>query len=229
MSSSSSRPSTGPGRDGGGGAGDAADGDSKVEDLSGPHTESATPLGKDELDQLIPAYIVTRAELNRAEQDNIVRALASPQWRRRRATQALLDDLVLRNLHRDMFSDVWAWAGSYRRTERNIGTDFWRISSDVRNLVEDARNWFDPASATMVDQAAAEFHHRLVSIHPFPNGNGRHSRAITDLLLRAAGAEPFTWGRIDLVAPGTTRQRYINALRAADGGDYGPLNAFVRS
>lgn len=203
-------------------------GDAIGEDLSGPHAEGATPLSRDELDQLIPTYIVTRAELNRAEQDNIVQALASPKWRRRRQIDALLDDLVLRNLHRDMFSDVWGWAGSYRQTERNIGVDFSRISGDVRNLVEDARYWFDPASATTVDEAAAEFHHRLVSIHPFPNGNGRHSRAVTDLLLRAAGAEPFTWGRIDLVAPGETRQRYIDALRAADGGHYGPLNAFVR-
>jgi Fic-DOC domain mobile mystery protein B len=198
------------------------------EDLGGPHTQGATPLSPDELDQLIPSYIVTRAELNEAEQDNIVRALGSRKWRRKHRPDALLDDLVLRDLHRDMFSDVWGWAGAYRQTERNIGVDFWRIGGHVRNLVEDAKYWFAPASGTSVDQAAAEFHHRLVQIHPFPNGNGRHSRAISDLLLRAAGADPFTWGRIDLVAPGETRKRYIAALRAADGGDYGLLNDFVR-
>ena len=95
--------------------------------------------------------------------------------------------------------------------------------------MEDAKLWFADPSTTPVDEAAVQFHHRLVQIHPFPNGNGRHGRAITDLLVRGAGAEPFTWGRDNLVAAGETRARYIAALRAVDAGDYGPLNEFVRT
>lgn len=191
--------------------------------------DGATPLTPDEVDQLIPAYVVTRHELDAEEQANIVRALASRKWRRKLEPQKLLDDLTLRNLHRDMYADVWRWAGTYRRTERNIGVDPRRISVEVRTLVEDAHYWFAPQASMELDEAATRFHHQLVRIHPFPNGNGRHSRALTDLLLRGAGAQPFTWGRTNLVESGETRAAYIVALRAADRGDYGPLSRFVRS
>ena len=145
----------------------------------------------------------------------------------------LLDDQILRELHRRMFADVWRWAGKYRLTEKNIGIDPTAIAVAVRELVADARVWLrsigPPPAAGPPDEIAVRFHHQLVIIHPFPNGNGRHSRAATDLLLAALDGEPLTWGRRNLTEPNEVRARYIDALRAADTGDYRLLLAFVRS
>jgi fido (protein-threonine AMPylation protein) len=68
-----------------------------------------------------------------------------------------------------------------------------------------------------------------VVIHPFPNGNGRHARLMTDVLLRRNGVSAFSWGGANLEAAGDARERYLAALRAADAGDFKPLLEFVRS
>lgn len=186
--------------------------------------DAATPLSPDERQGLIPSYITLRRELNEAEQRGV---LAADEWafaRRRR----VLDQRFLRGLHKRMFGDVWTWAGTYRRTARNIGVDAWRIPVDLAQLIGDADFWIGHATYP-ADEIAARFHHRLVWIHPFPNGNGRHARLATDLLLAALGRPRFTWGRASLVALGTTRRAYIDSLRAADRHDYDPLMAFVRS
>lgn len=190
-----------------------------------------TPLDPDEAEGLRLSYIATRAELNFAGAANIAKGL---RWaaRRRPSPPELLDDGFLRELHRRMFSDVWRWAGRYRRTEKNIGVDPTSIAVEVRKLVDDALVWV-AAVATPggwdVDEVAVRFHHRLVYIHPFPNGNGRHARAAADLLLDGLAGEAFTWGRSNLSEPGDVRDRYITALRAADRGDFNSLLSFARS
>jgi Fic-DOC domain mobile mystery protein B len=197
--------------------------------------DGATPLDEEQRAGLIPAYIATRAELNEAEADNILaarlkwRKRATAQGARRLGPDQLLDHVAVRDLHRDMYGQVWAWAGQFRQRDTNIGIAFWKVPEAVSNLVEDARYWFAEPNPTSVDTAAARFHHKLVEIHPFPNGNGRHARELADLLLLAHGEAPFTWGRIDLVDAGDTRRAYIRALQAADFGDYAELQAFVRS
>lgn len=173
-------------------------------------------------------WAATRADLDAAEQANILAALRRPRWRRPKTDYLLTDDAV-RRLHKDMFGDVWTWAGTYRRYEASIGIDPHRISVAVHDLVRDVAYWFDGDKPMTPDEAGWTFHHRLVQIHPFPNGNGRHSRMITDLLLRAKAEQPFTWGRADLNVAGEVRGTYLAALRAADGRDYGPLSMFVRS
>lgn len=126
-----------------------------------------------------------------------------------------------------MFGNVWRWAGEIRRTERNIGVDAYRITGELRQLIEDCNFW--QANTTYIsDEIAARFSHRLVFIHPFPNGNGRLSRMPADLLLINLGEGRFSWGRTSLVDPNETRNRYIAALQAADQHDYGPLIKFVR-
>lgn len=187
--------------------------------------EANTPLEAEEREQLIPTYITTRAELNEAEQVNITRASL---WLRRARNVDVLDDAFLRDLHKRMFGEVWKWAGQYRRTPRNIGIDAYRIPMAVRELVQDARYWVDNGTFPP-DEIAIRFSHRLVSIHPFPNGNGRHSRLVADLLAMELGQPRFTWGRANLVDPGETRRAYVAALRAADGGEIEPLLAFARS
>ena len=186
--------------------------------------DASTPLTPDEREGLIPSYITLRRELNEAEQANILEAA---QWAFARKRD-VLDERFLTNLHKRMFGRVWRWAGEFRRTDRNIGIDPYRIQTDLRQLLDDCRYWIENDSYPP-DEIAARFHHRLVFIHPFPNGNGRHARMATDLLLVKLGHPRFTWGQVNLVDASETRKSYVAALRAADNHDMGPLLEFVRS
>jgi Fic-DOC domain mobile mystery protein B len=201
----------------------------------GEDPEGATPLDEEQRAGLIPAYIATRSELNEAEADNILAARltwlrrATARGARRLRMEQLLDHVAVRDLHRDMYGEVWTWAGQFRQRDANIGIAFWKVPEAVSNLLADAEYWFAGPDSMPLDTAAARFHHKLVEIHPFPNGNGRHAREMTDLLLLAQDATPFTWGRANLVEVGDTRRAYIRALQAADFGDYAELEAFVRN
>lgn len=188
----------------------------------------STPLDPDEAQGLIPSWIATYDNLNEAEQANILRSHRRRRWAHP-TTADVLDDRTARDLHRAMFGDVWKWAGLYRNTEKNIGVDPREISVRVRNLMADAAAWLSESNPLPVDQAAYELHHKLVLIHPFPNGNGRHARRVADLLLTSLEQSPFSWGSSNLNTDGDVRRTYISALKAADGGDYGPLADFVRS
>ena len=185
---------------------------------------AATPITPEERADLIPAYITTRAELNEAEQANIAGATVWAYGRNR----DVLNEAFLLGLHRRMLGEVWSWAGSFRKTERNIGVDPIYIAMSLRQLLDDTTYWIENQTFS-VDEIAARFHHRLVLIHPFPNGNGRHARLATDLMLKRLKQAPFSWGRVNLVDPSETRAAYVAALRAADGHDLGPLLAFVRT
>lgn len=186
--------------------------------------DANTPLTEEERQGLIPSYITLRRELNEAEQINIADGVRWALSRRR----DVLDEAFLRSLHKRMFGKVWRWAGQYRTTARNIGVDAYRIPMDMRQLVGDVRfqvenNSFPP------DEIAIRFSHRLVAIHPFPNGNGRMSRLVGDLLALQLGQSRFTWGSGNLVDPNETRKAYIVALRAADAHEIDALLAFARS
>lgn len=187
--------------------------------------EANTPLTAEEREQLIPTYISTRGELNEAEQVNITRAL---RWAARSRDFDPFDDAQLRELHRRMFEDVWKWAGVYRTTARNIGIEAYRIPAEVRLVADDARYWAEH-EVYPVDECAVRFSHRLVSIHPFPNGNGRHSRISADILATRLGRPVFTWGKANLVDAGETRKQYVAALQAADAGKIDALLHFARS
>jgi Fic-DOC domain mobile mystery protein B len=186
--------------------------------------DDATPITPEEQQDLIPTYISTRAELNLAEQENIAAATA---WAARARVDLLSEDF-LRELHRRMLGNVWRWAGQFRRTERNIGIDPLRIAVELRTLLDDVRYWIDHKTYPP-DEIAIRFHHRLVAIHPFPNGNGRHARLMADLLIRQFGDAPFTWGGDSLRETSELRRAYISALKAADNHDIGLLMNFARS
>jgi Fic-DOC domain mobile mystery protein B len=190
-----------------------------------PPGDGHTALTDEDREGLLPSYILTRGELNDAEQRNIIAATL-----RRRPPDAnrLLDDGYLRKLHRAMFGQVWAWAGQYRLRETNIGVDHLLIQVKVRDLVDDARAWIE-FSTYEPDELAVRFHHRLVAIHPFPNGNGRHSRVAADYLVRALGNAPFSWGAVQVTTTAGLRASYLSALRAADAHDISPLLEFARS
>lgn len=189
-----------------------------------PAGDGHTELDEDERHDLIPTYIATRRELFDAEQRNITKALL----RARPTVERLLDDKYLRELHRSMFGDVWSWAGRYRTRETNIGVEPALISTAVRTLVDDTRAWIDQKTYP-IDELGARFHHRLVAVHPFVNGNGRHGRIAADLLLAALGQEPFSWGSGLAVDTDRLRRAYREALVAADHDDLHLLLAFVRS
>lgn len=184
-----------------------------------------TRLDEGDRDGLILSYVATRGELDEAEQRNIATALLR---RRIPKVDDLLDDLYLRRLHRAMFGDVWAWAGQYRARETNIGIDPAQIATAVRNLVDDTRTRLDGPSGA-ADEIAVRFHHRLVEIHPFRNGNGRHGRVAADYLIGALGRRRFTWGADTFTSGPELRAAYRDALHDADGGDITALLTFVRS
>jgi Fic-DOC domain mobile mystery protein B len=196
-----------------------------VGDIFAQPDEAATPLTPEEIRDLIPTHIAYRRELNAAEQENILRA---QQWAMDGRRRDLLSEKFVKDLHRRMLGDVWRWAGKFRTTERNIGIDYWLIATELRRLLDDAKTWIAYDSYPR-DEIGARFHHRLTQVHPFPNGNGRHARLMADLLIIQLGGERFSWGRESLREPGQARARYIEALRAADAHDIGPLLIFART
>ena len=149
-------------------------------------------------------------------------------WAFRRRAADILQHGFVTELHRRMLGDVWSGAGTFRRTERNIGIEAWRIEVELRSLLDDVRYWI-AQSVYPADETAVRFHHRLVAIHPFPNGNGRHARLMADLLIERLGGTPFSWGGGNLVDIGEIRRRHVDALRSADAHDVGALVAFARS
>ena len=191
-----------------------------------PAGDGHTPLDDDALAGLKPAWIRTRGDLNSAEQENILRAQAN---RRQPTIAELLTDTYLRALHKAMFGDVWTWAGTYRKTNPNIGCDWQHIAVNVRALLGDVAYWIQEGSYPPVE-IAVRFHHRLVTVHPFPNGNGRHTRLAAGYLATALGAGPLTWGaELDLPTD-ELRKRYISALLLVDReGDVSALHSFATS
>ena len=187
-----------------------------------------TPLDEEEREELLIASVTTRGELDEFEQQNIEKAV---EWSmRRRFTQAeILTEDFVRELHRRMYSDVWKWAGDFRRTNKNIGVDKNEIGVELKKLLDDAQFWIEK-KAFAPDEIAVRFSHRIVSIHCFANGNGRHSRLIADILVsHVFNQPPFTWGSTNLVRPGEARATYLAALHKADEGDIAPLIAFARA
>lgn len=189
------------------------------------YPEGATPLDPDEMEGLKFPHVETRAELDELEQENIQ---GGYKWlsRQRKHKDFVTEDFT-RDLHKHLFGTVWSWAGSFRTSEKSIGVDPLHIGVELRKLLGDAQYWVDHGTYSR-EAFAARFHHRLVQIHPFPNGNGRHGRIMTDVILeKTMGLAPIEWGASDLNDDGEHRQRYLDALRAADKKDYQPLIEFV--
>ncbi|MEO8684862.1 MAG: mobile mystery protein B [Devosia sp.] len=188
-------------------------------------SDNATPLEPDAQRHLKQSWITTRADLNEAEQANI---LAGRQWAYRSRVNPT-DNTYLKRLHQRMFGEVWTWAGQFRTIEVNIGTvRSYELPVRLREFLDTTSYWIEHGTYPP-DELVARYHHGLVLIHPFTNGNGRHTRLAADLLCRRLAAPAFTWGSASLDSNGLVRARYITALRAADRHDIAPLLAFARS
>jgi Fic-DOC domain mobile mystery protein B len=189
-------------------------------------SDGNTPLSPEELVDLIP-NLATKEELNEWERENILHAREWAVGDRTAAVNLASDDYV-RRLHTKMFDQTWKWAGEYRLSEKNIGVQFSEIRERLMTLFGDVRYWIQNSTYSP-DETAVRFHHRLVFIHPFPNGNGRHARLVADVLVMRLGRPSLTWGSANLVEVGEVRTKYLDTIRAADNGDIQPLLGFARS
>lgn len=200
-----------------------------MKDLNLEYPPGATPLNPNEVAGLKLSYISTQTELNAAEQDNI---LQGENWAFAQKRKNVLSEKFMRELHKKMFGHVWKWAGTYRTTDKSIGVEWFHIPTEMNKLIADVRYWITHETYSM-DEIAARLHHKLVWIHPFPNGNGRWARAMSDVLLFSLGHERFSWGANmqagTLSEHGESRAKYIRSLQLADAKQFKELLAFVRS
>jgi Fic-DOC domain mobile mystery protein B len=188
--------------------------------------DGQTPLDLNETAGLIPTHIETMGALNEWEQESI---LLAAKWLRRAKISEVLTEGFCRDLHRKMFGKTWRWAGTFRSSDKNIGCAWPLISVKLSELFANVAYWVDNKTFNP-DELATRFHHGLVWIHPFPNGNGRHSRMMADALLKQVGQPAFSWGGgANMVSANAVRLQYLSALRAADKNDFVDLLAFVRS
>jgi Fic-DOC domain mobile mystery protein B len=190
------------------------------------YPKGTTPIDPDEAEGLLLTHITTQGELNRWEQENVVEALA---WIEKTKPTDILNKQFIKQLHKRMFGNVWKWAGQFRQSDKNIGVSWHEVPASIRNMCDDVPAWIQ-SEYESPEEMAVRFHHRLVWIHPFANGNGRHSRLMANIFIEnVLHGSPFTWGGRDLSNPSGTRSRYINALQNADDGDYIALLEFAKS
>lgn len=190
--------------------------------------DGQTPLDEEEKDGLLIPTITTRGELDEFEQQNIERAIKWTMGRKFKKDDILTEDFV-KLVHKKMYEDVWAWAGEFRKSNKNIGVDRYQVAIELRKLLGDCKFWIDH-DIYPPDEIAVRFKHRIVSIHCFSNGNGRHSRLMGDLIIEKIFGKPvFTWGaNADLTKTSDTRKEYLTAVKTADKNDIQPLLEFAR-
>ena len=192
------------------------------------YNDGQTPLDEDEKEDLLIKSIATRGELDEFEQQNIEDAIQWSLTRKFKSEQILSETFILA-LHKRMYKNVWRWAGEYRKTNKNIGVDKLEIPVALRSLIDDASYWLEN-NVYEPDEFALRFKHRLVSIHCFPNGNGRHSRMIADIIIEKIYQLPvFSWGSKSLADENDSRKKYLIAIRKADKGDLELLLKFARA
>ena len=192
------------------------------------YIDGQTPIDEDEKEGLLIETIATKGELDEFEQQNIEEAMQWVFGRKFKAKDVFTEKFIC-NIHKRMYGDVWAWAGEFRKTDKNIGIDKYRIPVALKVLCDDALFWIENETYPP-EEIAVRFKHRIVSIHCFPNGNGRHSRLMGDIIIeKLFGQEPFSWGAGNLSKAEDTRTTYLQAVKAADLGEYDPLLAFARS
>lgn len=187
------------------------------------YEEGATPYNLDDAIHLLPKQITTQKELNEWEQNNIILA---ERWLFTKRRKNIFSIEFIKSLHKKMFNLTWLWAGQLRTYQTNIGVSPYQISQNLKMLCDDVQYWISHKSFSSTE-IATRFHHKLVYIHPFPNGNGRHSRLMTDALLVSLNIPRFSWGNGKFESNIEMRKAYINALKLADIGDYSPLLTFL--
>ena len=191
------------------------------------YKDGQTPLEEEEKEGLKIKSITTQGELDEFEQLNIEKAV---EWtiHSKFKLEKILAEKFVKVLHKKMYGDVWKWAGEFRKTEKNIGIPWTQIGIELKNLLDDTKYWIDN-NTFPPEEIAIRFKHRIVSIHCFPNGNGRHSRMMSDIIMESIfRTEIFSWHQSNMVKVNETRNKYIKALKEADKGNFIPLIAFAK-
>ena len=191
------------------------------------YIDGQTPVVEEEKEGLLIPSIATRGELDEFEQQNIEQAI---QWTltRKFKVELVFSEGFIREVHKRMYGNVWAWAGNFRKSNKNIGVDKWQIPTELKRLLDDAKYWHDHKTF-LPDEIAIKFKHQLVSIHCFPNGNGRHSRLMADIIIEKLYNQPvFSWGST-MHTDEYNRTAYLKAIKLADKNDYSLLLSFARS
>ena len=192
------------------------------------YKDGQTPLDGEEKEGLKIKSITTQGELDEFEQLNIEKAV---EWtiHTKFKPEKILNEKFIKDLHKRMYGDVWKWAGEFRRTEKNIGIPWTQIGIELKNLLDDTKYWIENKTFSS-EEVAIRFKHRIVSIHCFPNGNGRHSRMMADIIMESIfNSEIFSWHQSNMVQANQIRKEYINALREADNGNLAPLIKFAKN
>lgn len=190
------------------------------------YEDGQTPLSEEEKDGLRIKTITTHGELDEHEQLNIEQAIEWTIKTKFKKDQVLTEEFI-KKLHKKMFGNVWSWAGKFRKSEKNIGVKWIMIGIELKALLDDTNYWIENKTFSN-KEIAIRFKHRLVSIHCFPNGNGRHSRIMADIIMESIfGKDPFSWNQTNMVKADQTRKNYINALREGDDGNIQPLIDFA--
>lgn len=191
------------------------------------HSEGQALLDEEEKLGLKIKSIATHGELDEFEQLNIENAL---EWtiRGKFKTERILSEMFVKQLHIKMYGDVWKWAGEFRKSDKNIGFSWTLISSALSILLDDTKYWVENKTFEP-EEIAIRFKHKIVSIHCFSNGNGRHSRMMADIIMESIfSRQPFLWHQSNMVNADAIRTKYIQALKKADNGDFKPLLAFAQ-
>ena len=187
-----------------------------------------TPISEEEKEGLLIKTISTKSELDEFEQNNIEDAVVWT-FKRKFKLDEILTEKFICEVHKKMFCDVWEWAGKFRKTNKNIGVDKFQIAVELKKIFEDCKYWTENKTYSE-DEIAVRFKHRIVKIHPYPNGNGRHSRLCADILVsHVFNKEVFTWGSRNLTKQSASRNTYIISVKEADNDNIKPLLKFARS
>ena len=192
------------------------------------YKDGQTPLDEEEKEGLKIKSITTQGELDEFEQLNIEKAV---EWtiHTKFKLEKILTEKFVRDLHQRMYGDVWKWAGEFRKTEKNIGIPWTQIGIELKNLLDDTKYWIENKTF-LPEEIAIRFKHRIVSIHCFPNGNGRHSRMMADIIMESIFENKiFSWHQSNMVKANETRNQYIKALREADNGNFKKLIEFAKN
>lgn len=192
------------------------------------YTEGQTPLNEEEKEGIKIKSITTQAELDEFEQLNIEKAV---EWtvHTNLKTEKIITEKFIKDLHKKMYGDVWKWAGKFRTSEKNIGIKWTQIREELKTLLDDTKYWIENKTF-LPEEISIRFKHRIVTIHCFPNGNGRHSRLMADIIIESIfRKEIFTWQSSNMVKANQTRKNYIKALKEADNGNIKPLIEFAKS
>ena len=192
------------------------------------YKDGQTPLDEEEKEGIKIKPITTQGELDEFEQLNIEKAV---EWtiHANLKPEKILTEKFVKDLHKRMYGDVWKWAGEFRKTEKNIGITWTQIGTELKNLLDDTKYWIENKTFSS-GEIAIRFKHRIVSIHCFPNGNGRHSRMMADIIMESIFDENiFTWHQSNMVSANEKRKEYIHSLKAADNGNINPLIEFAKN